>query len=274
MATRDHRDNVLQMGELEFKRFQKLIFEAAGIHLSPVKRPMVAGRLAKRLKALNLPDYVSYVRHVDQHPEEYQRVIDLLTTNETYFFREPKHFEFLRTRILQEHDGGRELQVWSAACSTGEEPYSVAMTLADALGKQPWKILASDISTLVLAKAQLGHYPLTRTEQIPEAYLKRYCLRGVGSEAGTLLVDRALRERVEFRQVNLMAPMHKLPYFDLILLRNVLIYFNPQTKQQVVSRVAGQLKPGGYFFIGHSETLSGMDCGLVQIAPAIYQKGQ
>lgn len=261
-----------EMGELEFRRFQKLIFEAAGIHLAPTKRSMVAGRLAKRLKALQLPDFVSYVRYVDLNAEEYQLVVDLLTTNETYFFREPKHFDFLRDQVLQQLPHGHKLQVWSAACSSGEEPYSVAMLLADQLGSKGWSILASDISTQVLARAKLGLYPLTRTEGIPQAYLKKFCLRGVGRETGNLLVDKTLREKVIFAQVNLLEPPHGLPMCDVIFLRNVLIYFQANTKELVITKVIKNLRPGGYLFIGHSETLSGIECGLQQVAPAIYRK--
>ncbi len=260
------------MGELEFRRFQKLIFEAAGIHLSPVKRTMVAGRLAKRLKVLGLADFVSYVRYVDQNQAEYNRVVDLLTTNETYFFREQKHFDYLRQVVLPERATASSVNVWSAACSSGEEPFSVAMLLADVRGMRNWKILASDISTQVLAKAKTGQFPLSRTEGIPQQYLKRFCLRGIAEESGTLLVDRALRNRVEFRQVNLMESLLSLPMFDLILLRNVLIYFQVETKNEVVKRVSGRLKPGGYLFIGHSESLNGLDCGLQQVAPAIFRK--
>lgn len=260
------------MGELEFRRFQKIIFEAAGIHLSPAKRTMVTGRLIKRLRVLGLPDFVSYVRHVDNNPAEYRRVVDLLTTNETYFFREQKHFDYLREVILPECPQASTFDVWSAACSSGEEPFSVAMLLADVRGVRRWKILASDISTQVLARAKAGQFSLTRAEGIPQEYLKRFCLRGIGEESGTLLIDKPLRERVEFRQVNLMESLHALPMFDLVLLRNVLIYFQAVTKYEVVRRVVGRLKPGGYLFIGHSESLNGLDCGLEQVAPAIFRK--
>lgn len=261
-----------QMGELEFRRFQKLIFDAAGIHLAPVKRSMVAGRLAKRLKALDLPDFVSYVRHVDLNPAEYQLVVDLLTTNETYFFREPKHFDFVRLELLPNRNKSQPLKVWSAACSSGEEPYSLAMLLSDQLGDKGWSVFASDISTQVLARAKRGHYPMTRAEGIPMNYLKRFCLKGVEQEEGTLLVEKRLREKVEFAQVNLMEALTRMPMFELIFLRNVLIYFEADIKQQVVARVVGQLKPGGHLLIGHSESLSGFDCGLHQVAPAIYRK--
>lgn len=261
-----------QMGELEFRRFQKLIFDAAGIHLAPIKLSMVEGRLAKRLKALQLPDFVSYVRYIDLHEAEYQLVVDLLTTNETYFFREPKHFEFLREQVLRQLPNGQKLQVWSAACSSGEEPYSIAMLLENELGNKGWSILASDISQQVLLRAKLGLYPLSRTEGIPQAYLKKFCLRGIDQEAGNLLVDKKLREKVAFSQVNLLDPPPGLPQFDVIFLRNVLIYFQAETKERVVMQVIKYLRSGGYLFIGHSETLNGLECGLQQVAPAIYRK--
>src|SRR5690606_26569069 len=154
-------------------RFQKLIFEAAGIQLSTTKRTMVAGRLLKRLRLHGLSDFTSYVRLVDTCPEEYQQVVDLLTTNETYFFREPRHFEFLREQILANRSGSAEFKIWSAACSSGEEPYSLAMLLADRLGNNGWKLLASDISSQMIIRARSGHYPIARTEGIPVEYLKR-----------------------------------------------------------------------------------------------------
>lgn len=261
-----------KLGELEFRRFQKLIFDAAGIHLAVNKIVMVEGRLTKRLKALSLIDFMSYLRYIEGNAEEHQLAVDLLTTNETYFFRETKHFDFLREQILPQHRKGTVFKVWSAACSSGEEPFSIAMLLADVLGKNDWSILASDISTQVLARARLGHYPLSRTEQIPLDYLKRFCLRGVDSEAGTLLVDRSLQQRVDFRQINLMDFLGALPEFDLVLLRNVLIYFNADIKREVVKRVIGRIKPEGHLFVGHSETLSGLDTNLIQVAPAIYRK--
>jgi chemotaxis protein methyltransferase CheR len=259
------------LSEREFQYFQKLIFTEAGIHMPASKRTMVAGRLAKRLKLLQLLSYGDYYQYLKGRPEEIQTAVDLLTTNETYFFREPKHFDFLREQATLRRHRGELFRVWSAACSSGEEPYSVAMVLTEALGDYNWEVIASDISTEVLDRARAGSYSMSRAEKIPEHYLKKYCLRGVGSAEGTLLVDRQLRQNLTFRQINLNAHLPSIGLFDMILLRNVMIYFNAQTKQEVVARLACRLKPGGYLVIGHSETLNGFQQGLTALRPSIYQ---
>jgi len=262
------------LSDLEFAKLQRLIFDIAGIHLAPSKKVMVAGRLAKRLKSRGLSSYGEYCRLLlsGEDRAELQLAVDLLTTNETYFFREPKHFEFLRDQILVRRKPGQPFRVWSAACSSGEEPYSVAMLLADQLGEADWRVVASDLSTQVLAKARNGVYPVAAAEKIPPAYLKRYCLKGVGEQEGRLLVDRPLRERIEFRQINLNEPLPRLDSFDVIFLRNVMIYFQAATKAQVVARVAERLKPGGHLFIGHSESLHGLTRDLQPVQPAVYRR--
>lgn len=261
------------LGEAEFRWFQQMIFDVAGIHMTAAKRSMVAARLAKRLKALGLDSYGEYLRRLAKDRAERTLVVDLLTTNETYFFREHKHFDFLREEILAAHPRGRPFRAWSAACSSGEEPYSVAMILADQLGlSADWSVLGSDISNQVLARARAGMYPMSRAERIPPDYLRRYCLKGVGSNDGSFLIDRSLQARVEFRWMNLNEPLPTLREFDLILLRNVMIYFNAHTKRQVVTRIVEKLRPGGYLFIGHSESLNGIFDGLTLITPSIYRK--
>ncbi|WP_150910285.1 CheR family methyltransferase [Marinobacter halotolerans] len=259
------------LGEAEFREFQQMIFAVAGIHMPASKKTMVAGRLSKRLKALQLNSYGAYWQHLRQDTAEKQTAVDLLTTNETYFFREPRHFEFLRDKVLPQHSRRRPFRLWSAACSSGEEAYSAAMVLSDALGKTGWEVLASDISTEVLGRASKGRYPMTRTDKIPQECLKRYCLRGIGEAEGSLMVDPALRARVDFRQVNLNIRLPDVGLFDVIFLRNVMIYFNAETKRQVVSRLRSCLQPGGYLIIGHSETLNGFDTGLDVVMPSVYQ---
>lgn len=259
----------------EFSHFQHFIFEAAGISLSPAKKALVCGRLSKRLAANELKSYSDYFELLSsgKAPGEVQTAIDLLTTNETYFFREPKHFELLRELATAAAGRAQPLRVWSAASSTGEECYSIAMVLADCLGsKVSWDVLGSDISSRVLQRARGGHYPLERTRLIPPAYLKRFCLRGHGEQEGTLLIERELRARVSFAQVNLNTELPRLGQFDLIFLRNVMIYFNGDTKRQVVARVLSLLKPGGYFCIGHSESLNDISSAVQQVAPSIYRK--
>jgi chemotaxis protein methyltransferase CheR len=258
----------------EFSQFQRFIYDAAGIFMANGKQALVSGRLAKRLAHYQLDSYGDYLRLLESRaqPAELQVAVDLLTTNETYFFREPKHFALLRDLATDARDKGRALRVWSAASSSGEEPYSIAMVLADVLGEAAWEVLGTDISTRVLERARTGHYPMERASQMPPAYLKKFCLKGQGSEAGTMLIERALRQRVQFQHLNLNAPLPKVGSFDVIFLRNVMIYFNLETKRQVVARLLAQLRPGGYFLIGHSETLNDINDTLVAVAPSIYRK--
>jgi chemotaxis protein methyltransferase CheR len=260
--------------DIEFSHFQRFIFDAAGITLSPGKKALVCGRLSKRLQAHAMDSYTDYFALLSSGrvENEVQTAVDLLTTNETYFFREPKHFAMLRELALNATPRQQPFRVWSAASSSGEECYSIAMVLDDCLGSTGWEVLGSDISSRVLARACSGHYPLERTRNIPPAYLKRYCLKGHGEQEGTLLVDRQLRNRVNFTQVNLNTDLPKLGSFDLIFLRNVMIYFNGDTKRAVVARVLAQLKPGGHFFIGHSESLNDISDAVLQVAPSIYRK--
>jgi len=258
----------------EFSQFQRFIFDAAGITLSPAKKALVCGRLAKRLQHRQLPSYTAYLKLLTSGdaPAEVQTAVDLLTTNETYFFREPKHFELLRELASAARRRAQPFRVWSAASSSGEEAYSIAMVLADCLDGTPWEVFGSDISSRVLERARTGHYPLERTRHIPPAYLKRFCLKGLGEQAGTLLIERGLRQRVQFAQVNLNTTLPQLGSFDVIFLRNVMIYFNGDTKREVVTRVLSVLKPGGVFCIGHSESLNDINTSVLQVAPSIYRK--
>lgn len=257
----------------EFNRFQRFIYDAAGISMASSKKALVSGRLSKRLQARQLKSFTEYFNLLSsgQAKDEVQTAIDLLTTNETYFFREPKHFELLKS-LAQAHKPGQPFRVWSAASSTGEEAYSMAMVLADTLGNSPWEILGSDISTRVLQRARAGHFPMERARNIPQPYLKRYCLKGFDEQEGTMLVEKSLRQRVRFFQANLNEALPQLGMFDVIFLRNVMIYFNGDTKRQVVARVISMLKPGGYFCIGHSESLNDISDALVPVAPSIYRK--
>ncbi|MGR9015011.1 MAG: CheR family methyltransferase [Gammaproteobacteria bacterium] len=260
--------------EKEFALFRELIYRIAGISMSPAKKPLVTSRLAKRLKHHGLASYGDYYQMITDADgkAELQMAVDLLTTNETHFFREPKHFDFLRQRILPERKPGKTLRIWSAACSSGEEPYSIAMLLDEGLGSAPWEIVASDLSTRVLEKAREGLYSIERMAEIPRHYLSNYCLKGTGSQQGTLLIERRLRERVQFMQHNLTESPPKQGEFDVIFLRNVMIYFDQDTKRQVVRRLLSQLRPGGYFFVGHSETLNGINDEVRLVQPAVYRK--
>jgi chemotaxis protein methyltransferase CheR len=266
----------LSITDAEFEQFRRFILDAAGIAISPSKKALVAGRLAKRVQHCGVDTYADYFRllHGDALPGETQTAVDLLTTNETYFFREGRHFELLREEARRALQGrARSFNVWSAACSSGEEVYSIAMTLADAVGERlAWSVLGSDISTRVLERARRGHYPMERARLVPAPLLQRWCLRGTGPQQGTLLVERALRQRVQFAQVNLNTALPRLGPFDVVFLRNVMIYFGKETKREVVRRIAGALKPGGLLIIGHSESLHDIAGELRPVAPSIYRK--
>jgi chemotaxis protein methyltransferase CheR len=262
--------------EQEFGYFQRFIFEAAGITMSTAKKSLVSGRLAKRLRHHQLQTFSEYFALLTsgEHPQEVQTAVDLLTTNETYFFREPKHFALLRQQASAARGSRQPFRIWSAASSTGEEAYSIAMVLADCLDPHgvAWEVMGSDISARVLDDARSGHYSMARTTHIPKDYLQRFCLKGTGTQEGTLLIDKQLRARVRFSQVNLNNPLPSLGMFDLIFLRNVMIYFSADTKRQVVARVLSVLKLGGHFVIGHSETLHDISSDLEKIAPSVYRK--
>ena len=259
--------------DAEFAQFQKLIFQLAGISLSDAKKILLVGRLSKRLSHFGFQTFGQYYRYIagGENPGERQIMVDLLTTNETYFFREPKHFDFLR-EIATQRRSSSSFRVWSAASSSGEEAYSMAMVLAEVLGGNFWEIVGTDISSRVLEKARLGHYPLERTHGIPMPLLKKYCLKGMGEYEGTLLIVRELRERVEFLHSNLMAPRQGLGLFDIIFLRNVMIYFDTETKRKVVANLLPYLKGNGFFVVGHSESLNGVTDDLVPMRPTIYQR--
>jgi chemotaxis protein methyltransferase CheR len=266
--------NTTSISDREFAQFQRFIFDAAGITLSPAKKALVSGRLAKRLQQHQLGSYGEYFNLLasGESPAEVQTAVDLLTTNETYFFREAKHFDLLRELATAARAKAQPFRVWSAASSSGEEAYSIAMVLADCLGESAWEVVGSDISARVLERARIAHYPAERARHIPPAYLKRFCLKGTGAQEGTLLVERGLRSRVKFMAANLNAALPQLGMFDVIFLRNVMIYFNGDTKKQVVARVLSALKPGGHFFIGHSESLSDITDAVRPLAPSIYRK--
>lgn len=258
----------------EFNSFREFIYEHAGINLSDEKKALVTSRLSKRLRHYSLNTFKEYFDLVVSSSQDGERqvTIDLLTTNETYFFREPKHFEFLGKEILPKWKERRALRVWSAASSTGEEAYSIAMLLDDILGSRPWEVFGSDISHRVLKIAQQGHYLQNRIDGIPKEYLRQYCLKGVGELAGTLLIDKKLRQKVSFASVNLKNSLKSLGTYDIIFLRNVLIYFDLETKTHIVKQLVSKLNPDGYLFIGHSESLKGIHDRLKTVIPTVYQK--
>ncbi len=264
-----------QLSEDEFVRFQRFILKTIGLNMPPAKRAMLAGRLQKRLLALELNSYGEYLQILlagDQ--AELQRAIDLITTHETYFFREPKHFSLLRDRILPEFPPSQRLRVWSAAAATCEEAYSIAMVLAEARGDLSWEVMCTDVSASVLATGRRGLYPIERASQIPEPLLKKYCLKGGGEYTGTFLIERKLRNRMQFVQLNLKDALPDIGQFDIVFLRNVIIYFDNQMKRQILENVVGQMRPGGWLIVGHAESLLGGDVPIRPIWPTVYRKVQ
>jgi chemotaxis protein methyltransferase CheR len=260
------------MGDNEFAQFQKMLYDITGINMTGAKKALVTGRLAKRLRHYGLASYAEYFQLLKNVANgEQQIAIDLLTTNETYFFRESKHFDFLREVILPKWKTGAR-RIWSAASSSGEEAYTLSMVLSEHCSVKEWAIVGTDICTEVIDKARLAQYPIERTGNIPEIYLKKYCLKGVGSQDGTFIITNELRSRVGFVHANLKSDLTRLGIFDVIFLRNVLIYFDMPTKKQVVDNLCQQLKPGGFLIVGHSETLNGITSDLKVVAPSVYEK--
>ena len=235
----------------------------------------MGSRLAPRLRQLGLASYAGYIDRISGGDEEEAQVmVDCLTTNETYFFREPKHFAFIRDHLDQVSPPGQTLRAWSAASSSGEEAYSLAMLLAHERGFSGWEILGTDISRRVLEAAGRGLYSMERTQNIPNNYLKQFCLKGKGVQQGRMLIDRRLRATISFRHVNLNQALPDIGSFRLVMLRNVLIYFDRATKAEVVARVVDRLDPGGILIIGQAETLHGLQCGLRMLQPSIYEKSR
>lgn len=263
-----------ELSNPEFELFRRFIHRTGGISLAPSKAALVSSRLSKRLRVLDLNSFEAYHSYItdEANASERQLAIDLLTTNETYFFREPEHFALMRDRILPGRTPGRTFRLWSAACSTGEEPYSLAMLLDDVIGPTGWEILASDLSASVLTRASSGRYELQAREKIPEPYLRRYCLRGTGEHEGTMMIKPALRAKLSFRQINLNEALPEVGEFDVIFLRNVMIYFDDDTKRQVVDRLAATLRPGGHFIIGHSEVLDARTPALKKQRPSVFSR--
>ena len=258
----------------EFDQFRKLIYRIAGISLSDAKRILLVGRLTRRLRHYGFDSFGDYYRYLtaDAHADELQIMVDLLTTNETYFFREPQHFDFLADFAGKRRGRPTPFRIWSGASSSGEEAYSMAMTLAEALPEGSWEVFGSDISLTVLEKARAALYSMERIDGIPQAFLRKYCLKGVRDQAGNILIAPELRRQVRFAQINLTLPIHGVGEFDAIFLRNVMIYFDVETKRRVVENMLPFLKPDGVFVVGHSESLNGISERVQAVRPTIYRR--
>jgi chemotaxis protein methyltransferase CheR len=268
-----------QITPREFEQFRDLIYRECGISLSDNKQTLLVSRLSKRLRTLELDSFQAYYDLVAGQTEgaEFTLLLDLVSTNKTDFFREPKHFDFLREQIVPMLQSTRSIRIWSAASSSGEEPYTIAMTLHDAVpDPEQWdfKILASDISTRVLARAASGIYEEDRVQALPKEIVERHFLKGVGDRAGMVKVKSHLAQTIRFRRINLMDDTYPINApLDLIFCRNVMIYFDRPTQAKLAAKFYRYLKPGGFLFIGHSESLQRLDQQFTSVAPTIYQKG-
>src|ERR1700733_1632585 len=266
----------IKLTAAEFRQISDLAYQRFGLDLKRGKEALVAARLGKKLRKLGFQTFAEYHRHVlaDATGEALIELIDALTTNHTSFLRERSHFEFLARAVNEEFREISTVRVWSAACSSGEEPYSIAMCLADTLAKSParqFKILATDISTRVLATAERGVYPVSRFDEVPEAWRRAYLLRGRGESNGFYKVKPPLAQQVEFARLNLIEPFPQRTAFHVIFCRNVMMYFDKPTQQNIVQRLAGCLERGGYLFVGHSESLTGVEHALHYVRPATYR---
>jgi chemotaxis protein methyltransferase CheR len=261
-----------------FKRFRALVYRECGINLTDHKRAMFSSRLQKRLSQLGLTSFQDYYDLVvGGHSDgELTTMLDYISTNQTEFFREPHHFTFLRERVLPELVVDKTVRIWSTACSSGEEPYSIAMTLSDTIASpSTWncRILASDISTRMLAKAATGQYSHEKINSLSPDLVRRHFLLGKGNRRELVKIKPHIANMAVFRRINLMDDRYPIKsLLDVIFCRNVMIYFDRETQAKVLARLSRYLKPGGYLFLGHAETMQGISDAFHYVAPTIYRK--
>jgi len=266
-----------------YRTLVALVYQHSHIRIGPDKQPMLANRLRKRLQALGLVSYDDYcaLLRSEQGPDEIEQLVDLISTNHTRFFREPEHFTFLTGRLLPEllprlADKGDSLRAWSAAASSGEEPYTLAMVLAEHFGAHPsvdWLVEASDISHRMLNHAERGIYRMDARQGLPPELLRRYFQRGVRDHTGNCRVKAELRERVRFQRINLFQAQYPIPKDQhVIFCRNVMIYFDPASRATLVQKLTRQLASGGFLVIGHSESLMGIRHDLISVRQSVFRK--
>ena len=282
-ADMELKTDTIQLDDRDFDFLCRLIYDQSRIRLGPDKKTLVTSRLAKRLRQLQLPDYHEYCELLRSPAGEAELrfLIDRISTNHTHFFREMKHFDFLREKVLPQWRAQSKVKkemfrIWSAACSSGEEPYSLAIHLAEHLapaGPNTWQIEASDISTRVLEIAERGVYDSDKLAGISQELLHRHFQKGVREWHGHFRIKEELRQRIGFHQLNLLQDNYPFARpFDVIFCRNVMIYFDRPTQESLVGYLAERLVPGGYLMVGHSESLSGIKHSLRLVQPAIYLK--
>ena len=261
----------------EFQQIRQLAYDHFGLHLGSGKQGLVAARLGKKLRELGLKSFQAYYDYVvnDCTGAAIEAMVDQLTTNHTSFFREPRHFELLGKTIFPTLIARSQIHIWSAACSSGEEPYSIAMTLLEESPQEAAakiRIKATDISTRVLDKAQHGVYAAERFEGVPSHMLQKYLLKGHNASVNSFRFKSSLRSMIDFGRLNLMDQLPAGYRCSVLFCRNIMIYFDRPTQQSLVERLSEHLEDGGYFFIGHSESLNNISHGLDYISPATYRK--
>ncbi len=271
-------ERIQAITEREFALFQALIQREVGIYLAPAKKALLVGRLSKRLRALGLTTFEAYYRRIVDEDDRAERIemLDSISTNETHFFREPRQFEFLERQVIPawKRGGPRALRIWSAGCSTGEEPFSLAMLLRHHFppgSGREIEILATDISTRALARAEAAVWPIDRAGEIPLAYRRAFMMRGTGPQEGRMKAAPEIRELVRFERVNLND--ERCPVrgpFHLVFCRNVLIYFQAETKLRVIHRLLDALAPDGLLFLGHAESLNCVTDRVTTVVPTVY----
>jgi chemotaxis protein methyltransferase CheR len=268
-------DTALEPTDRDLSAIIKLVYERSGITLHQGKRQLVTARLQKRVREGGFATFAAYLAHVhdDASGEAMTRLLDSIATNHTHFFRESRHFDFLADHIpdLRARARGAAIEGWCAACSTGEEPYTIQMRLHEA-GYTDVRLLASDISTKALKAARAAVYPMAKVADVPVPLLRSYFEKGLGEQAGLARVKAPLRQLVEFRALNLLEVATLGRQFDFIFCRNVMIYFDKAIQQRVVTMLERHLAPGGYLFIAHSESLNGISHGLEPMVPAVFRK--
>jgi chemotaxis protein methyltransferase CheR len=261
----------------EFRAVAELLYRITGIHLAAGKEGLVRTRLGPRLRALSLTSVSTYLEHVDGDPAELTRMIDVLTTNKTSFFREDEHFTFLERTVLPAvAQRQTSVRLWSAGCSSGEEPFTLAIVCRETLADPIWRdtrILATDISSRVLARARMATYSQEVVADVPANLVAKHFEPPTGpKDARQYRIAAPTRAAVAFARLNLMADWPMRGPFDGIFCRNVMIYFDRQTQERLVQRFAALLRPGGFLFVGHSESLTALDHGLRYVRPAVYQR--
>ncbi|SMO67508.1 CheR family methyltransferase [Gracilimonas mengyeensis] len=262
----------LKLTNDEFQKVRKIIHGYSGIFIQEGKEALVQSRLMKRVRKLGLSSFKEYLNYVDSDSsgEEFLALVDVITTNKTNFFREAKHFDFIESRVLPELRG-RSVKWWNAGCSTGEEPITTAITLLEAKQHTGWgsvKILATDLSRDVLEVAKQGVYPASKMAGVPQDILRKY----FSHDNGHFHVSNEIRKMITYGRLNLMDRWPLKGPFNVIMCRNVMIYFNRQTQQELVAKFHQLLEPGGYLFLGHSESIPKENRSFVNLAPAVYQK--